>query len=165
MLVLRYFMFVGGALLALLLLCAAVLPKPPVDDGTVASASDVPSIRIHSQQKWPERVVLDTNAQMPAPPAKFAQSALAAESASAKAGVREAFAQLPAEQPKEQAATEVKKPETKPVAKRRVARARAAPESYPPRGYYAQQGYGYQQGYYGYPRMQVAQQPRFGFLW
>ena len=169
MLVLRYFMYVGGALLALLLLCAAVLPKPPVDDDTVASASDVPSIRIHSQQKWPERVVLDTNAQMPAPPAKVAQSALPAESesASAKARVREAFAQLPAEQPKEQAATEVKKPEAKPMVKRRVARVRATPESYPPRGYYAQQGYGYQQGYYGYPqqRMQVAQQPRFGFLW
>jgi septal ring-binding cell division protein DamX len=164
MLVLRYFMYVGGGLLALLLLCAAVLPKPPAEDNTVASASDVPAIRIHSQQKWPERVVLDTNAQMPAPPAKVAQSAPLAgsDAASAKARVRDAFAQLPAEQPKEQAVAEVKKPEPKPVAKRRVARVRAAPEYYPPRGYY-----GYQQGYYGYPqqRMQVAQQPRFGFLW
>ena len=169
MLVLRYFMYVGGALLGLLLLGAAVLPKAPVDDSTVASASDVPAIRIHSQQKWPERVVFDTNAQMPAPPAKVAESALPAESeaASAKARVREAFAQLPAEQPKEQAATEVKKPEPRLVARRRVARSRTAPESYPPRGYYAQQGYGYQQGYYGSPqqRMQVAQQPRFGFFW
>jgi len=169
MLVLRYFMYVGGALLALLLLCAAVLPKPPAEDSTVASASDVPSIRIHSQQKWPERVVLDTNAQMPTAPANVAQATLptGSDAASAKARVREAFAQLPVEQPKEQAAAEVKKPEPKPVVKRRVARVHAAPDAYPPRGYYPQQGYGYQQGYYGYPqqRMQVAQQPRFGFLW
>jgi hypothetical protein len=160
MLVLRYFMYVGGALLGLLLLCAAVLPKAPVDDGSVASASDVPAIRIHSEQKWPERVVLDTNAQMPAPPTKVAQAPAPTDpqSASAKARVREAFAQLPGEEPKEQAA-EVKKPEPKPVVKRRVARVQ--------RGYYPQQGYGYQQGYYGYGqrRMQVAQQPRFGFFW
>jgi hypothetical protein len=159
MLVLRYFMYVGGTLLALLLLCAAVLPKPPVDDSTVASASDVPAIRIHSQQKWPERVVLDTNAQMPAP-AKLAQGvpSMEQQSASAKARVREAFAQLPSDQPKDQAVADVKKPDPKPPVRRKVARARA-PQPY------------YQQGYYGYPqqyplgRMQVAQQPRFGFLW
>jgi hypothetical protein len=162
MLVLRYFMYVGGALLALLLLCAAVLPKPPADESTVASAADAPAIRIHSQQKWPERIVLDTNAQMPAS-AKVAQAAPVVEqdAASAKARVREAFAQLPAEEPKAQAVTEAKKPDPKPVVKRRVARVRAAPQGYPPQGYYPQQGY------YGYPqqRMQVAQQPRFGFLW
>jgi hypothetical protein len=164
MLVLRYFMYVGGALLALLLLCAAVLPKPSVDDSTVASASDVPEIRINSQQKWPERIVLDTNAQMPTP-AKIAQAPASQEqdSASAKARVREAFAQLPVDETKEQAAAQVKKPDPKPVVKRKVARARPAAQPY------------YQQGYYGYPqqyysrysqgRMQVAQQPRFGFLW
>ena len=154
MLVLRYFMYVGGMLLALLLLCAAILPKPEVADSTVASASDVPGIRIHSEQKWPERVVLDTNAMMPAP-VKVAQAAPAEpQSASAKARVREAFAQLPAGGAKEQAVTDVKKPDQKPVVKRRIARARPAQQPYP-------------QGYYGYPqsRMQVAQQPRFGFFW
>ena len=86
MLVLKYFMYVGGSLLALLLLCAALLPKPPVADSTVASASDVPAIRIHSQQKWPERVVLDTNAPMPAP-AKVAQAVVApAEPQAARRG-------------------------------------------------------------------------------
>jgi hypothetical protein len=161
MLVMRYFMYVGGALLALLLACAAVLPKPQPADEAVASASDVPAIRINSQQKWPERVVLDTNAAMPAP-AKVAQAAAPVEqqSASAKARVREAFAQLPAGEAKEAAATEVKKPDPKPVVKRRVARARQTPQGY---GY--QQGYAYQQGYYPQQRMQVAQQPRFGFLW
>lgn len=162
MLVLRYFMYVGGALVGLLLLCAAILPKPPVADETVASASDVPAIRIHSEQKWPERVVLDTNAPMPAP-AKVAQAAVAPaepQSASAKARVREAFAQLPSGESKEQAVTEVKKPDPKPPVKRKIARARPAQPYY-------QQGY---QGYFGfgqYPqrRMRVAQQPRFGFFW
>jgi hypothetical protein len=163
MLVLRYFMYVGGALLALLLLCTAILPKPQAVDDTVASASDVPAIRIHSQQKWPERVVLDTNAQMPTP-ATVAQAAATVDqkSASAKGGVREAFAQLPAE-PKAQVVPDVKKPDPKPPVKRRVARARAAPQGYSQQGYY-----GYPQGYYGYAqgrRMQVAQQPRFGFFW
>jgi hypothetical protein len=166
MLVLRYFMYVGGALFALLLLCAAVLPKPPADDSKVASAADVPAIRIHSQQKWPERIVLDTNAQMPAAPApaRVAQVAAPAEpdGASAKGGVREAFAQLPAGE-KGQGAGEGKKPDPKPVVKRRVARVRTAPQAYAQQGYYPRQdyyGYGYPQG-----RMQVAQQPRFGFLW
>jgi hypothetical protein len=161
MLVLRYFMYVGGTLLALLLAFAAVMPKPPADDNAVASASDVPAIRIHSQQKWPERVVFDTNAAMPAS-AKVAQVSAPVEqqSASTKARVREAFAQLPAGEPKDAATTEVKKPDPKPVVKRKIARVRQAPQAY-------SQGYGYQQGYYGYPqqRMQVAQQPRFGFLW
>jgi hypothetical protein len=164
MLVLRYFAYVGGALLALLLVCAAMLPKPSADGSSVASASDVPAIRIHSQQKWPERVVLDTNAQMPEPP-KVAQAVAPVEpqSASDKGKVREAFAELPADQSKkERAVADLKKSESKPPVKRRVARVRSAPQPYP-QGYYG----GYQQGYYGYPqrRMQVAQQPRFGFFW
>ena len=53
MLVLRYFVFVGGALLALLLLSDAVLPKAPAS-GTNVAAADLPMIRIHSEQKWPK---------------------------------------------------------------------------------------------------------------
>jgi hypothetical protein len=155
MLVLRYFMYVGGALLALLLLCAAILPKPPVADSTIVSASDAPAIRIHSEQKWPERVVLDTNAPMPAP-VKVVQAVPPAgpQSASAKARAREAFAQSPADGPKEQAVTDVTKPDPKPPVKRRIARARPAQQFY-------------QQGFFGFPqsRMRVAQQPRFGFFW
>ena len=152
MLVLRYFMYVGGSLLALLLLCAALLPKPPVADSTVASASDVPAIRIHSQQKWPERVVLDTNATMPVP-AEVAQAAVAPAER-----VREAFAQLPNGEAKQQAVTDVEKPDPKPPVRRRIARRQA------PQGYYGYQGYGYPQQY-SQRRMQVAQQPRFGFFW
>ena len=156
MLVLRYFMYVGGSLLALLLLCATLLPKPPIADSTVASASNFPAIRIHSQQKWPERVVLDTNAPMPAP-AKVAQAAVAPAER-----VREAFAQLPNGEAKQQAVTDVEKPDPKPPVRPRIAR-RQAPQPYP-QGYYGYQGYGYPQQY-SQRRMQVAQQPRFGFFW
>ena len=156
MLVLRYFMYVGGSLLALLVLCAALLPRAPVADSTVASASDVPAIRINSQQKWPARVVLDTNATMPVP-AEVAQAAVAPAER-----VREALAQLPNGEAKQQAVTDVEKPDPRPPVRRRIAR-RQAPRSYP-QGYYGYQGYGYPQQY-SQRRMQVAQQPRFGFFW
>ena len=57
---LRYFVFVGGALVALLFLSNAVLPKPPVAEVT-NTANELPMIRIHSAQKWPQRVVIDTS--------------------------------------------------------------------------------------------------------
>jgi len=109
---LRYFTFVGGSLLALLFVANLVYPTVPLPD-TLTSASDLPPIRIHSDQKLPERVVLDTSAAMPgqasaapvviaqakpsaAAPAVQAQPPVAAMSA--KARVREAFAQLPQEE-------------------------------------------------------------------
>jgi hypothetical protein len=64
--VLRYFVFVGGALLALLLVCNAVLPQAPLPE-VVKSASDMPPVRIKSERKWPERVVFDTTAPRIAP--------------------------------------------------------------------------------------------------
>ena len=164
MLVLRYFGYVGGALLAVLLVCAAMLPKPPPSDGTVASAApEGPVIRIHSERKWPERIVLDTNAPMPAPPVRVAVGPLAqpgpAEPA-AKAGTGETLAQLPPEQPPKRVA-QLGKPEPKVAPRRRIARARFAPSRYA----YA---YAYAPSYYGYGRprtMRVAQQPHFGFFW
>jgi hypothetical protein len=168
MLVLRYFGFVGGALVALLLVCAAVLPNPSVSDD-VAASRDVPMIRIHSERKLPERVVFDTNAPMPAPPqvtgpAIRPQQPLPAEAA---AKAREAFAQMHVAGDSKLIISEIKKPESKSVVKRRVAHARLTPEPYYREPYYS--SYGYQR--YGYSqyapssRMMVAQQPRFGFFW
>ena len=54
----RYFSFVGGALLALLFILDAYLPKIPVQERAYANS---PVIRIHSERKWPERVVFDTS--------------------------------------------------------------------------------------------------------
>jgi hypothetical protein len=158
--VLRYFMFVGGALLALLLVCSAVFPEVPLP-ATLKSGSDLPAVRIHSERRWPERVVIDTTVPLPVQIAKADPS----KAGTQKATVREAFARMEtagskqASTPSAKAAdnlapTTVKvadasppKAETKhqsrPQPKRRIARVR------PPRP------------------MMVAQQPqaRFGFGW
>jgi hypothetical protein len=159
---LRYFVFVGGALLALLLFCDAVLPQVPLPVNLV-SGSDLPAIRIRSDRKWPERVVFDTNIPSIAPvtvaAAQAAPVAPAIAEASAKARVREAFAQIPSGQSepkpagaKVAAATKVaampagepNKAELKqPQPKRKVAKARPAA---------------------GRPVMLVAQQPHFGLF-
>jgi hypothetical protein len=96
----RYFMYVGGALLALLLIANICLPAPPVPQKS-QSATDLSVVRIHSDQKWPERVVFDTTrptitparaagaAEAPQPP----QPKVAAAEP-AKGHVREAYAQM-----------------------------------------------------------------------
>lgn len=55
----RYFLSVGGVLLALLFIASAILPKLPPPEEKVLH---LPVIRIHSDRKWPERIVLDTSA-------------------------------------------------------------------------------------------------------
>jgi hypothetical protein len=113
---LRYFLFVGGSLLALLFIANAAYPTVPLPE-TLTSGSDLPPIRIRSEQKLPERVVFDTSVAMPgqaaakpvviaqvkppvqpqaiAPMQALAPVAPAVAAMSAKARVREAFAQLP----------------------------------------------------------------------
>ena len=54
----RYFSFVGGVLLALLFILDAYLPRIPVHERADA---DLPAIRIHTDRKWPERIVFDTS--------------------------------------------------------------------------------------------------------
>jgi hypothetical protein len=136
----RYFFFVGGVLLALLFMANAWLPELPATDSV--AAADMPVIRIHSDRKWPERVVFDTSVPAVAP-ANTAEAVVPVPSTegSAKARVRESFAQLPSSGPKQLQSADLKKPEPKPQRKRRVAKARIAP-----------------------PTMMVAQQPRFGFF-
>src|ERR1700749_4837566 len=103
---LRYFLYVGGALLSLILIANLVLPQESLP-GTLTSATELPSVRIQSDRKLPERIVFDTRSTVavaPVPvlaPSKIAAvvapapvPAMAAEM-SAKARVREAFAQLP----------------------------------------------------------------------
>jgi len=57
----RYFVWVGSVLLALLFIGDAWLPKLPAVG--IADAL-TPVVRIHSDQKWPERIVYDTSAPM-----------------------------------------------------------------------------------------------------
>lgn len=155
--VLRYFVFVGAVLLALLFVCDAVLPNVPLPS-TFNSRSDVPTIRIQSERKWPERVVIDTSIPTPVTVAKVETLPPAANGA-AKLRAREAFAQMPpvppkapaqmqvADRPAEKAAasggskTASKTAEVRHPVKRKVARA------HPQR-----------------PMIMVAQQPHFGWF-
>jgi hypothetical protein len=143
----RYFLFVGGVLLALLLAVDAFVPQQAI----VASQAAPPSVnktvvRIRSDQKLPERVVYDTSlptivpppavtAQVTAPVVARSVAAVSAD-ATAQARVRETFAQyVPAE---------AKKPEPQVQRKRKIAKSRPAPLAQ--------------------PQMRVAQQSHFGFF-
>jgi hypothetical protein len=133
----RYFMYVGGVLLALLYISDAFLPKLAVADRT-DTATELPAIRIHSDRKWPERVVLDTTIPTIVPAQTLKAEAVVppptpVADVSAKTRVREAFAQFVPSEPK--------KPEVKLQRKRKIAKSRVAP-----------------------PVILVAQQPRFGFF-
>jgi len=148
--VVRYFVFVGGTLIALLFGINLILPQPVgVQPVIVASSGDFPHIRIHSDRKLPDRVVLDTNQPTIVPPASAmamivapkppvqAASSEALGDMSAKANVRQSFAQL------------APKAAKKAKPKRRVARARSVAP-----GWAASQG----------RPMVLAQQPHFGFF-
>jgi hypothetical protein len=148
--VLRYFLFVGGALLALLLGANALLPHEAPAVGSLASSAELPAIRIHSDRKWPERVVFDTSqpttAAVTVAKADVPVAAPAVTVASPKARVREAFAQLPASEQVPAVAPGPKKPEIKPQPKRKLMKARPVQQP-------IQQ-----------PVMLVAQQPHFGLF-
>ena len=144
----RYFLFVGGVLLALLLAVDALFPQQAVVASRGASSVDKTVVRIRSDQKPPERVFYDTSLPTIVPPpavtaqvtAPVVAPAVAAASADATAQtrVRETFAQfVPAE---------AKKPEPQAQRKRKVAKSRPAPPMQ-----IAQQ-----------PQMRVAQQSHFG---
>jgi hypothetical protein len=162
---LRYFLFVGGSLLALLLVANADLPSQPVPDN-LTSGTDLPPVRIHSERKLPERVVFDTSTtlstQAPVAPLAMAQAKPvpqlqvqakipmppAMAEMSAKARVREAFAQLPQEddfQPTMSDMATVVVPEPKMYPARQPVKHKVAVKPHGTR-----------------PMMVVAQQPRFG---
>ena len=89
----RYFLYVGGVLLLLLIMADACLPKLPKTESADALR---PVIRIHSDRKWPERVVYDTNRAtiIPAQPAPEANISARSSVADASVRAQEAFAQL-----------------------------------------------------------------------
>jgi hypothetical protein len=136
--VLRYFLFVGGALLALLFAVDAFAPKAPVvvAAAEASATTESPSLRIRSDRKWPDRIVFDTSMPTIVPPARTAATEVApppptvAGEFTAKARVRESFAQFtPADE---------SKPEAKSQPKRKIAKHRA-PASAPQVAVVAQQ--------------------------
>jgi hypothetical protein len=136
----RYFLLVGGVLLAMLFLVNEVLPQLPVAERVAETGPNKSVIRINSDRKWPERVVFDTNMPTIVPPIAPALVAKAEPAAptpvadvSAQSRGLQAFAQLQPSEPK--------KPEPKLQRKRKIAKTRVAPAM-----------------------VVVAQQPRFGFF-
>ena len=139
----RYFLFVGGVLLALLLAIDALVPQQAAVASQAAASVDKTVVRIRSDQKPPERVVYDTSLPTIVPPAVTAQATPAAAppavaaapvDASAQARVRETFAQI--------VPSEAKKPELQ--RKRKVVKSRLAQ--------------------FAQPRTRVAQQSHYGFF-
>jgi hypothetical protein len=118
----RYFSFVGGVLLALLFILDAHLPKLPVRD---REAANLPIIRIHSERKWPERIVFDTSAPIPVQTARSEPSTQPPETASDVSVIareREAFAQMQPSDTKQLQPPGPKKREPKLQRRNRIAR-------------------------------------------
>ena len=65
----RYFMVVGSALAVLLLIAGWSLPEPPERFPDRPEIIERAAIRIRSEHKWPEKVVLDTGRPTITPPA------------------------------------------------------------------------------------------------
>jgi hypothetical protein len=146
----RYFLFVGGVLLALLFVANLGLPELPAPQAAHDASADLPPIRIHSDRKWPERVVFDTSVPATRPLIATAQARVPAPAAVAEISVnqrvREAFAQLKPSEPELKQDVELKqpdpvKPQPLPPQKRKIAKKRVAP-----------------------PMVLVAQQPQFGLF-
>jgi hypothetical protein len=137
----RYYLWVGGALLALLFIADSFLPRLPVAE---RADSHLPGIHIRSDRKWPERIVYDTSHPiiLPASPQSAAANESTAQVADIPTRSREAFAQLPRTDASQlQRSSDQKKREAKLQHQRKIARRRAIP-----------------------PTRLVARQPQFGWF-
>ena len=143
----RYFLFVGGVLLALLFALDGFAPQQVAvasnSAGNSTGSIDKTVVRIRSDQKPPERVVYDMSLPTIVPPAATTQIAAApvapVADTNAQARVRDTFAQfVPAEAKKLEKQLEPQAPRKRRVA--RVAKPRSAPQ------------------------LQFAQQQHFGFF-
>ena len=126
----RYFLYIGGVLLALLLIVDWWLPS--LGSESASSNVDRTTIRIHSAQKWPAAVVIDTTLPTIAPPQAPSIAAQAPPAPPPPARpVREALAladATPAAKP-----AEAVKPAKPHVRRSRVARAPAGYDMFGPR--------------------------------
>ena len=96
----RYFVFIGGVLLAILFIAERYLPLSASGSFAREARADKSIIRIKSGHKWPERVVFDTSLPTIVPPALpvLAEAPRVSQPGLAQAPVisqpREAFALL-----------------------------------------------------------------------
>ena len=132
----RYFLFIGGLLLALLFLVDAYAPSQAVVASHAAPSIDRNVVRIRSDQKLPERVVYDMSLPTIVPPAAKTQVAAApVADLDAQARVRDTFAQfVPAEAKKLANKLEPQAPR-----KRKVTRVAKSRSTQPPMRFAQQQ--------------------------
>jgi hypothetical protein len=123
----RYFLYVDGVLLTLVFMLDACLTGLPVSESAHVNS---PIIRIHSDRKWPERIVFDTTL----PTIVAAQAAIAKDRVTSPAAVtdvsvkereREAFALMqPSDakrlQPPDPGRRELKQQRPRKIVKRHV---------------------------------------------
>jgi hypothetical protein len=127
----RYFLYVGGVLLTLVFILDACLTKLPVLERAHINS---PTIRIHSDRKWPERIVFDTTLPTTVP----AQTAIVQDrvpspvtvtDVAVKEREREAFASM---QPSDAKRLEPSAPgrrELKPQRQRKIVKRHVMPRS------------------------------------
>jgi hypothetical protein len=112
----RYFVFTGGALLALLCLADYYLAGPV--SAAAETGPDLSIARIHSAQTWPEKIVFDTNVRQ-IPLTKTVASTSDAAAPAAPEGTRQAFA-MAAQPAAELKASDSKASESKAVEPRQA---------------------------------------------
>jgi hypothetical protein len=127
----RYFLYVGGVLLTLVFILDACLTGLPIMESTHVNS---PIIRIHSDRKWPERIVFDTTLPTIVP----AQAAIAQDratgpatvtDASAKEREREAFALMQPPDAKRLQPSDPGRRELKPLRPRKIVKRHVTPRS------------------------------------
>jgi hypothetical protein len=138
----RYFLYVGGVLLTLLFILDACLTKFPV----METHANLPVIRIHSDRKWPERIVFDTSVPTIAPaPTAIVEDRVPGlgkvADVSAKEREREAFALMQPSDTRRLQPSDPGKRELKRQRQRKIATRHVMPRS-----------------------VLVARQPRFGWF-
>ena len=116
----RYFVFTGGALIALLYLADYYMAGPV--SAAADTGPDLSIARIHSAQTWPEKIVFDTNVRQIPLTKTVASSTPDAAAPAAPEGARQAFAM--AAQPAAEKASDSKALESK-AAEPRQAKAAA----------------------------------------
>ena len=127
----RYFLYVGGVLLTLVFILDACLTKLPVMERAHVNS---PIIRIHSERKWPERIVFDSTLPTIVP----AQTAIVEDRVSSLATVagvavkereREAFALMQPSDAKRLEPSALGRRELKQQRQRKIAKRHVMPRS------------------------------------
>jgi len=127
----RYFLYVGGVLLTLVFILDACLTKLPVMERAHVNS---PIIRIHSDRKWPESIVLNTTLPTVVP----AQTAIVEDRVPSPVTVtdvalkereREAFALMQPSNAKRLEPSAPGRPELKPQRQRKIVKRHVMPRS------------------------------------